>query len=50
MAGTVAGQAFRALLRLRLGKPVGLVLDVDRDLGQRLGVHATVVRTEEQLS
>jgi hypothetical protein len=46
----VAGQAIRALLRLRLGKPVGLVLDVDRDLGQRLGVHATVVRTEEQLS
>ena len=50
VAGTVAGQAIRALLRLRLGKPVGLVLDVDRDLGQRLGVHAAVVRAEEQLS
>ena len=49
-AGSVAGQTIRALLRLRLGQPVSLVLDVDRDLGQRLGVHAAVVRAEEQLS
>jgi hypothetical protein len=32
-AGSVAGQAIRALLRWRLGQPVSLVLDVDRDLG-----------------
>jgi hypothetical protein len=49
-AGLVAGQAIRALLRLRLGQPVALVLDVDRDLGQRLGVHAAVVRAEQQFS
>jgi hypothetical protein len=49
-AGVVAGQAIRALLRLRLGQPVGLVLDVNRNLGQRLGVHAPVMRAEEKLS
>ena len=38
------------LLRLRLGQPVALVLDVDRDLGQRLGVLAAMMRTEKQFS
>jgi hypothetical protein len=48
--GAVADLAFRALLRLRLRKAVALVLYVDGDLRQRLGVLATVVRTEKQLS
>jgi len=49
-ADNAVGQAIRALLRFRLGQPVALVLDVDRDLGQRLGVHAAVVRAEQQFS
>jgi len=40
----------RGLLRLRLRQAVGLVLYVDGDLGQRLGMLAAVVRTEKQLS
>ena len=38
------------LLRLRLRQAVALVLYVDGHLGERLGVLATVVRTEKQLS
>jgi hypothetical protein len=38
------------LLRLRLRQAVALVLYIDGDLGQRLGVLATMVRTEKQLS
>jgi hypothetical protein len=38
------------LLRLRFRQPVALVLDVDGDLGQRLGMLAAMVRTEKQLS
>jgi hypothetical protein len=38
------------LLRLRFRQPVALVLDVDGDLGQRLGMLAAVVRAEKQLS
>ena len=38
------------LLRLRLRQAVALVLYVDGDLGQRLGVLAAMVRTEKQLS
>jgi hypothetical protein len=38
------------LLRLRLRQAVALVLYVNGDLGQRLGVLAAVVRTEKQLS
>jgi len=38
------------LLRLRFRQPVALVLDVDGDLGQRLGMLAAVVRSEKQLS
>jgi hypothetical protein len=40
----------RSLLRLRLRQAVALVLYVDGDLGQRLGVLAAMVRTEKQLS
>ena len=40
----------RWLLRLRLRQAVALVLYVDGDLGQRLGVLAAMVRTEKQLS
>jgi hypothetical protein len=36
------------LLRLRLRQAVALVLYVDGDLGQRLGVLAAVVRAEKQ--
>jgi len=38
------------LLRLRLRQAVALVLYIDGDLGQRLGVLAAMVRTEKQLS
>jgi hypothetical protein len=38
------------LLRLRLRQAVALVLYVDGHLGERLGVLATVVRTEKQFS
>jgi hypothetical protein len=38
------------LLRLRLRQAVALVLNIDGDLGQRLGVLAAMVRTEKQLS
>jgi hypothetical protein len=38
------------LLGLRFRQPVALVLDVNGDLGQRLGVLAAMVRTEKQLS
>jgi len=38
------------LLGLRFRQPVALVLDVDGDLGQRLGMLATMVRAEKQLS
>ena len=38
------------LLRLRLRQAVALVLYVDGDLGQRLGVLTAMVRTEKQLS
>jgi hypothetical protein len=38
------------LLRLRLRQAVALILYVNCDLGQRLGVLAAVVRTEKQLS
>jgi hypothetical protein len=41
---------FPLLLRLRLRQAVALVLYVDSDLGQRLGVLAAMVRTEKQLS
>ncbi len=41
---------FPLLLRLRLRQAVALVLYIDGDLGQRLGVLATVVRTKKQLS
>jgi hypothetical protein len=40
----------RSLLRLRLRQAVALVLYIDGDLGQRLGVLAAMVRTEKQLS
>ena len=50
-AGILAGLAVPAsLLRLRLRQAVALVLYVDGDLGQRLGVLAAMVRTEKQLS
>ena len=50
-AGILAGLAgFRSLLRLRLRQAVALVLYIDGDLGQRLGVLAAMVRTEKQLS
>jgi hypothetical protein len=49
-AGAVAGLALCALLRLRLGQAVAFVLDVHRDLGQCLTVHAAVVRAEQQFS
>jgi hypothetical protein len=49
-AGDAAGPAIRALLRLRLGQPIALVLDVGCDLGERLGVHAAMVRAEQQFS
>jgi hypothetical protein len=50
-AGVLAGLAVPAeLLRLRLRQAVALVLYIDGDLRQRLGVLATVVRTEKQLS
>lgn len=49
-AGVLAGLAVPALLRLRLRQAVALVLYVDGDLGQRLGVLAAMVRTEKQLS
>jgi hypothetical protein len=38
------------LLGLRFRQPVALVLDVDGDLGQRLGMLAAMVRAEKQLS
>jgi hypothetical protein len=38
------------LLRLRLRQAVALVLYIDGDLGQGLGVLAAMVRTEKQLS
>jgi hypothetical protein len=41
---------FPLLLRLWLRQAVALVLYIDGDLGQRLGVLATMVRTEKQLS
>ena len=41
---------FPLLLRLRLRQAVALVLYIDGDLGQRLGVLAAMVRTEKQLS
>ena len=41
---------FPLLLRLWLRQAVALVLYIDGDLGQRLGVLAAVVRTEKQLS
>jgi hypothetical protein len=41
---------YRWLLRLRLRQAVALVLYIDGDLGQRLGVLAAMVRTEKQLS
>jgi hypothetical protein len=45
------GQAVATLLlRLWFRQPVALVLDVDGDLGQRLGMLAAMVRTEKQLS
>jgi hypothetical protein len=46
------GQAVAALLLLglRFRQPVALVLDVNGDLGQRLGVLAAMVRAEKQLS
>jgi hypothetical protein len=48
-AGILAGLTVRAaLLRQGLRQSVALVLDVDRDLGQRLGVLAAVMRTEQQ--
>ena len=40
----------RWLLRLRLRQAVALVLYIDGDLGQRLGVLAAMVRTEKQFS
>jgi hypothetical protein len=46
--GAVADLAIRALLRQRLRQPVALVLDVDGDLGERLGVLAAVMRAEKQ--
>jgi len=49
-AGVLAGLAVPLLLRLRLRQAVALVLYVDGDLGQRLGVLAAMVRTEKQLS
>jgi hypothetical protein len=50
-AGALAGLAVPAgLLRLRLRQAVALVLYVDGDLGQRLGVLAAMVRTKKQLS
>jgi hypothetical protein len=41
---------FPLLLRLRLRQAVALVLYIDGDLGQGLGVLAAMVRTEKQLS
>ncbi len=41
---------FPLLLRLWLRQAVALVLYIDGDLGQRLGVLAAMVRTEKQLS
>jgi len=49
-AGILAGLAGPLLLRLRLRQAVALVLYIDGDLGQRLGVLAAMVRTEKQLS
>jgi len=40
----------RWLLRLRLRQAVALVLYIDGDLGQCLGMLAAMVRTEKQLS
>ena len=48
-AGALAGLAdLLLLLRLRLREAVGLVLDVDGHLGQRLGVLAAVMSAEKQ--
>jgi hypothetical protein len=38
------------LQRLWFRQPVALVLDVDGDLGQRLGMLATMMRAEKQFS
>ena len=50
-SASLDGQAVAALLqRLWFRQPVALVLDVDGDLGQRLGMLAAMVRAEKQFS